>query len=83
MTINEFLDLLRQTPRDWELRPGGLIRRPCGVLGWQCPYVAVQEAGYLSLEDAREVWAVADNKLGLHRGLRRRVLRACSLGGER
>lgn len=40
MTYRQFLEALRQTPRDWEIFPGPRIRRD----GNQCPVSALRQA---------------------------------------
>lgn len=92
MTIDEFLDKLSETPRDWYIRRG-LIRRRGDD---QCPITALcdkdvtlsrepyTECGHqlgLSDKDLKEIIKAADSTrlLPYDHDLRMRLLKACGL----
>lgn len=74
MTLDEFLERLRETPRDWRL-DGGVILRAEN----QCPFMAVPGAGRLKSWLCDAVWAAADSAPGHDPALRAQILDACGL----
>ena len=93
MTILQFLERLKQTPRDWQLRafnpnqPAKLIRRG---YPWQCPissllgknaaqfWDASIELGLLG-HDANVIASAADASASHDSELREQLLEACGL----
>lgn len=83
MNLEEFLDALRKTPREWQVYDGGAIRS-----GSNCPLTAV--AGYFSASSyiaaaqvlrispslRGKITCAADSRLG---SLRARLVEACGL----
>jgi hypothetical protein len=85
MTLDEFMDALSKTPRDWTIQSDGAIRQKrC------CPLEVVAGTGEASSMDAfmaleipsdiadEIIWA-ADCDSDADRELRRRLLQACGL----
>ena len=91
MTLDEFLDLLRQTPRDWYITAGGRIRRDdgsrcccpisgCHPDGPKAVIYYVDAARLLGLGDLTgDIIRAADNDGSVDRALRARLLAACWL----
>ncbi|MDA4119960.1 MAG: hypothetical protein OK436_05180 [Thaumarchaeota archaeon] len=94
MTLDEFLEKLKETPRDWEIKAGGLIRRgDSGTVEYACPLGELitdpdichrlnwMRAGRilgLSDNDAYFVKMAADGRRS-QPDLRKRLLEACGL----
>ena len=88
MTLDEFLDLLRQTPRDWYITVEGRIRRndkysiPCCPISGCHPdgpkaviyYVDATRLLGLSTYTANDIIRAADNDGSADRALRARLL---------
>lgn len=93
MTINEFIDKLKDTPRDWYLYDGAIRRGPRTHHGCLCPMHALAPKMYsgasagtslgLSCEDADAIVMAADWRSSLltwrSQVLRARLLEACGL----
>ena len=92
MTLDEFLDLLRQTPRDWYITAGGRIRRDdgsrccCPISGCHPDgpkaviyYVDAARLLGLSTYTTNDITCAADNDGSVDRALRARLLAACWL----
>jgi hypothetical protein len=90
MTLDEFLDLLRQTPRDWYITVEGRIRRKysnpccpissCNPAGPKAVIYYVDAARLLGLGDLTgDIIRAADNDGSVDRALRARLLDACGL----
>ena len=92
MTLDEFLDLLRQTPRDWYITVEGRIRRndkysiPCCPIsgchpdGPKAVIYYVDAARLLGLGDLTgDIIRAADNDGIANLSLRARLLDACGL----
>lgn len=77
MTINEFLDKLKQTPRNWTTYTTGAIRQE-GV----CPVLHVCGRHYaetLGVTAGNRIALAADNSVGHDTALRAQLLDACGL----
>lgn len=84
-TLEQFLEKLKQTPRDWRIWPGECLRNGSG----SCPLMAVYEITHIKdanllLADRAAVILAADDA-GPRRhpcyqsGLRERLIDACGL----
>ena len=82
MTYEEFLEKLRQTPRDWHLSGGGSIRRNGNELakGAQCPMLAIFPDTAETESLYRLIALSADcHGAGGDRRVRQELLEACGL----
>lgn len=91
MTIDEFLDKLSETPRDWYYTEEGRIRRRRYGLQIQCPITALCDKDFLlhrecahqlglSDNDRTEIIQVADLIRPVYdHDLRVKLLKACGL----
>jgi len=82
MTIDEFIERLEKTPRDWYL-VGGMIRRKRPA-GCQCPWSEVFHGKESTLDDRLKaaIWSAADNRPGHNDALRDRMFSACGLAAN-
>ena len=83
MTLQQFLDKLAETPRDWQLRGGNGIRDSelsCPlqvVFGKQTGYAREARDAGLSDDEVANIISASDNVGDLH--YRPRLLKACGL----
>ena len=90
MTIDEFLEKLKETPREWCITGTGTIRSHRGLGDWTCPvckvagvsgqmaWMHIKSLG-LSQCDADSIVAAADLRPEYSETLRARMLYACGL----
>ena len=89
MTIDEFLDRLSETPRDWYIREDGRIRRRRYGLQIQCPITALCDnddlrllecAQHLGLSNG-DLWKLSKQPIPIDHDhdLRMKLLKACGL----
>ena len=82
MTVSEFLDKLYETPRDWQVGTDGAIRR-FGSGRTTCSWEAVGSPTVVNSRVTHAIWRANDNVPRHNPAIRRALLHACGLGGQR